>query len=519
LTQKDLKRGGASGPFSREQLDSRFGRNAWRPLKRFAIHQQHNDKWRAIDDGLWSGHNECTSSANRVHTTSHDAVLAIAKRFNAFQPLLLSKFAGAERSARLEGGTDDEEAAYRWKPVADEDEDVCISGFFHPVLRKPMYILMNGHPFGLASAVLNYNRGPALQVAVLRQLLRCTAVHYYDDLLCLGINHERGSSQASYRSMCQLGGVKLDSEKGASMSPSFIFTGAQFDLANVLADSATIELKAKPGRREALLADISSIQAANRLSPASASTLRGKAGFLGGQVFGRVLRGCEWPLIRRQYFEPGPSLGPSLNMALEFLKVVLARVPHRSVKCGPARPDVTVLYTDAMYEPGSPCGLGFVMKSPLREQPVAGVAILPEDILLQFLPRKQQIGQAECFAALLAPYNLPELFTEANVIHFVDNQSALSCLISGSIPQQDTSTIVSIFSLLLAAQKCRLWCEYVESEANVSDGVSREGFTDPLVAQLNCTVLDCKIPEIRNLHDAPLETLLQAFSPTPLQSQ
>ena len=72
LCQKDLDRGGASGFLTKEAVDSKYGPGNWRALPRFPIKQ--GDKWRGIDDGKRSG---------RVHTTSHDLVLALARRFHA----------------------------------------------------------------------------------------------------------------------------------------------------------------------------------------------------------------------------------------------------------------------------------------------------------------------------------------------------------------------------------------------------------------------------------------------------
>ena len=58
----------SSAPRTREELDEKWGKGAWRPYRRFVIFQHHNQKWRAIDDGSAALHNDAISSACRVHT-------------------------------------------------------------------------------------------------------------------------------------------------------------------------------------------------------------------------------------------------------------------------------------------------------------------------------------------------------------------------------------------------------------------------------------------------------------------
>ena len=63
---KDVKNGFAQGPLDLQDIVKRFGLE-WRCFPRFAMHQAHNDKWHAIDDGKRSGHNEVTAAWVCVH--------------------------------------------------------------------------------------------------------------------------------------------------------------------------------------------------------------------------------------------------------------------------------------------------------------------------------------------------------------------------------------------------------------------------------------------------------------------
>ena len=68
--EKDFAKGFALGPFTLSEIIKKHG-NEWRCFPRFVIHQAHNDKWRAIDDGRKSGHHECTIAWVKVHTCVH----------------------------------------------------------------------------------------------------------------------------------------------------------------------------------------------------------------------------------------------------------------------------------------------------------------------------------------------------------------------------------------------------------------------------------------------------------------
>eukprot|EP00972_Heterocapsa_arctica_P018567 2743040-Heterocapsa_arctica.AAC.1 len=59
--------------------------------------------------------------------------------------------------------------------------------------------MMWGHPFGVGSAVTNYNRRPELIVHTMRTYLAVLMVHFYDDALMLSLSLEKGSAQKSYR--------------------------------------------------------------------------------------------------------------------------------------------------------------------------------------------------------------------------------------------------------------------------------------------------------------------------------
>ena len=90
-----------------------------------------------------------------------------------------------------------------------------------------MYVELWGHPFGLASAVLTYNRDPELHVALMRTMLFSPCTHFYDDHLTVDMGFAAGSGQRSYLDLCSLTGKVLDADKHEGMAASVIFYRVQ----------------------------------------------------------------------------------------------------------------------------------------------------------------------------------------------------------------------------------------------------------------------------------------------------
>ena len=63
------------------------------------------------------------------------------------------------------------------------------------------------------------------------------------------------------------------------------------------------------------------------------------------------------------------------------------------------------------------------------------------------------------------------------MLWFIDNQSALGALIKSASSADDMSEMALLNSLALASVAARVWFEYVPSKLNVSDPLSREGWS------------------------------------------
>ena len=56
-----------------------------------------------------------------------------------------------------------------------------------------------------------------------------------------------------------------------------------------------------------------------------------------------------------------------------------------------------------MFELQAESRMGFILSTPRRDRPVAGTAVVPTDLLAQFVPKRTHIGQAVCAASFQEP--------------------------------------------------------------------------------------------------------------------
>ena len=151
---------------------------------------------------------------------------------------------------------------------------------------------------------------------------------------------------------------------------------------------------------------------------------------------------------------------------------------------------------------------GWVVFPP--EGPAVGQAVtVPPEWIASWEPRETQIFAAEAFCALLVPFNLPHLFQGQDLIWFVDNEAAAAAIIRGSSSSSDVDSILQLSALLLLQLEARLWVEWINSDANPSDGLSRDGLDDSWTLEQGWDLSAARLPST-SIHET-LGTLGFAF--------
>ena len=91
----------------------------------------------------------------------------------------------------------------------------------------------------------------------------------------------------------------------------------------------------------------------------------------------------------------------------------------------------------------------------------------------EFIERRQQIGQVEIAAAIIPYLTVPELLAGRDVVHFIDNTSAVAALSKGYSGAPDSARLVHMFHAWQAGSRSNVWFEYVPTDANPADEPSR----------------------------------------------
>jgi len=85
---------------------------------------------------------------------------------------------------------------------------------------------------------------------------------------------------------------------------------------------------------------------------------------------------------------------------------------------------------------------------------------------------------AEALCGLVVPTLHQQLLASRDVIWFIDNEAAASCLIRGASGQPDVANIVQSAHIFFLSLGCRVWIEWIDSQSNPADGLSRDGLSD-----------------------------------------
>jgi hypothetical protein len=279
------------------------------------------------------------------------------------------------------------------------------------------------------------------------------------------------------------------------------------ELLGVLFDLDRREVRIKPGRRADLKNEIQSILDDQSLSPGHAAKLKGRLFFLTASLFGRVGRAFMRPISERQYEtqtsarrarDSPHALNDAIIDALRSWLMILDRGqprPIRDLRPGPAD---AVVFTDGsgpeQGETGAvPYKIGAVLFAPWRESPVAFSLIVPEDLIKRWLPRKNQIALVEAFAVVMAISHFGAELTGKRLIALVDSECALDALIKGQSKFEDVLGLLKVFWDLIAAHSIDVYLDRVSTDANPSDGMSRDGEQEAIA--LGWNIETAKFPE------------------------
>ena len=179
---------------------------------------------------------------------------------------------------------------------------------------------------------------------------------------------------------------------------------------------------------------------------------------------------------------------------LSSLKELVNAAGPRRISVLGLPPTPLRIYTDASFE-GGELRLGWII---LRSHVclAAGTTLVPNSVLDAWKPRHQQIFQGEALCVLVVPALHPKLLFQEDAIWFVDNQAALSAAIRGGCRETDVHEIAYAAATLRTRLSFRCWFEWVDSDSNPSDGLSRVGLRCEFIASQGWAAQEFLLPAL-----------------------
>ena len=137
--------------------------------------------------------------------------------------------------------------------------------------------------------------------------------------------------------------------------------------------------------------------------------------------------------------------------------------------------------------------------------------VVPPEVIQTWEDRTQQIYPGETLCGLLVPWFHGTTLSHQDILWFIDNEAAVASLIRGSSSQIDVHTLVQVAHFLFQRFQIRVWIEWIDSESNPSDGLSRDGVCDSWTRSQPWDVSEVSYPEpLRSVcHPAHLSRFLE----------
>jgi hypothetical protein len=172
---------------------------------------------------------------------------------------------------------------------------------------------------------------------------------------------------------------------------------------------------------------------------------------------------------------------PPIKRALDFFIEIVPLMRVRTFSVGSEALPPVLIWTDASFEGGKGKGglVALVRDGKGGRQVYTAEHEAGKEWTDKFDPNKKQyIGQFEMLYASGSLETLGSILKGRQIIHFIDNTSALAGLIKGYASMHDMGFMVNAYHAMALGLECETYFEYVRSEANVADMPSRQAMRE-----------------------------------------
>ena len=332
---------------------------------------------------------------------------------------------------------------------------------------------LRGCPFGAAACVQGCARLLMAMCALLQHHLLVPVQHYQDDHHCVEPSYSVAQAWTLIKRFYGLLGPKLATPGGDKYPlPSQVYRllGTKVDLT-----VSPREIQVLPSRIDSICSELNQILSSKKLGKCHASEIFGKLSFSGGQLFGRFGRVYPVPFKLRQYWKNGCSIN--------FWLFVLPCGPFRAIPPHSGTPYVITMSDGegtgsvaAIWSPLAPGGV---------HQPRWFQLDRPPSVLHAWsesadLEPQRHINKIEAIVPAICLCTWSHLIRGSLWLHFIDNDGALACLVSGCSKNRSLSAVVDYTWAQIPVLGCWPWFERVPSACNIVDGTVSKNFSTAL---------------------------------------
>ena len=209
------------------------------------------------------------------------------------------------------------------------------------------------------------------------------------------------------------------------------------------------------------------------LSKGDTAKLRGQWGWADTATHGRIGRFATWHLKQHQYYKDSEIVDEHFARVLTFMARLAQVAPLRHVSMFPNQRTPVLIYSDASWEPGKVNRVGWIVQTDL--ECIGYTMAIDDTVMASWCQRKTQIVMAAAFALIMVLKTCRDKLRGRDVIWFIDNEAVCAAAIRGSSSAEDVQDIVQTSAFMALEIHCRIWYEWIDSDSNISDGLSRVG--------------------------------------------
>ena len=471
----DTAKGFADKPLSVADFERKWPGVVYRLIPRMVIVQSTGKK-RCIDNADAGGQTELSSDGNKLQLCSamrpYQHVCLLEQEMEAQGQSL------ATVDDSLETGGEDWPDAYRHTPQLPAEAFMAVVCFFSVKMQCVVLQLYYGQLFGLPLAVTSFNRYSRFSEAAGRRFTFTLTSKYFDDATVQDWKSAQGSGQSAVRTLQAELGTPYADDKHQPMAAQGDFLGLCHSLADIKQGFIPVWIRQR--LQDKLLDIMDTAEQRSFFPKGVAAKFYGCANFMENATWGKIGRAGLLSIVERQHSSLTRVTDDILG-SFRMVRAILQEKPLRKAvvihnKCPPR----FVVASDASLESDRQGGGGWLyLGNPTwpSEQRLAFVVDIP-DKMYDLWKSPKVIAQLELAMIQVALVSQPHHFRDQSGVWYVDNIAALMALVRGRSNNDELDAMAMHIQCLLFGLNCFIYFDWIQSDSNWADGISRVGLAD-----------------------------------------